>query len=214
MVATPPPVSLYVTRWKPFLAVLIFAGGIVIDLLHYFVWPTPTTTVHPWEYQEPAKTILFVVVLLGCATFVGLGLYWTLTPRPLLQLSTTQLVYRPFPLRTRTILWEDVENVTAGVARQATSAWTRATILTFWFSLRSDRFAPGSDDQHLSLDINLGHLSLQADDLVQLVRTYHPVQWLHKHPGAAAEQRGHTPDASPPRTRVPALPRARRQAPR
>jgi hypothetical protein len=190
MVATPPPVSLYATRWKPFLAAIWFAGGLVIDLLYYFVWPTPPTPVHPWEYQEPAKTILFVVVLLVCASFVGLGLYWTLTPRPLLQLSTTQFIYRPFPLRTRTILWEDVENVTAGVAQQATISWIRPTILTLWFILRSDRLATGSDRQHLSLDINPGHLSLQADDLVKLIRTYHPVQWLRKYPGTAAGQRG------------------------
>jgi hypothetical protein len=191
MVAMPSPISLYATRWKPLLAALVFAGGIVVDLLSYFVWPTPPTAVHPWEYQDPTKTLLFLVVLLGCATVVVFALYWVLTPRPLLQISAARLVYRPFPLPTRTIVWEDVAYVLAGVARNNMSLVTHATILTLWFTLKPDRLAAGSDEQPLHIDINLGTLSLRADDLVQLVRTYHDVRWLPTDPRHAAGQRGH-----------------------
>jgi hypothetical protein len=191
VVAPPAPISLYATRWKPLLAALGFAGGIVVDLLSYFVWSTPPTAVHPWEYQEPAKTILHVGTLLVFATFVVLALYWVLTPRPLLQISAARLVYRPFPLPTRTIFWEDVAYVSAGVARNATSLITHATILTLWFTLKPDRRAAGSDEQPLHIDINVGTLSLRADDVVQLVRTYHDVQWLPTDPRPAAGQRGH-----------------------
>jgi hypothetical protein len=180
MVTTPPPVSLYATRWKSFLAVPAFSGGIAIDLLHYFVWPTPPTPAYPWEYQEPAKTILFIMVLLGCAAIAVVGLYWTLTPRPMLQVSAARLVFRRFPLPTRAIHWEDVEHVSAGVTRKTTSPVTHATILTLWFTPKPDRLAAGNDQQPLRLDIRPWSLSLRADDLVQLIRTYHDVQWLQK----------------------------------
>jgi len=191
LVATPAPMSLYATRWKPLLAALGLAGGIVVDVLSYFVWPTPPAAVHPWEYQQPAKTILHAGALLVFATLVVLALYWVLTPRPLLQISAARLVYRPFPLPTCTIFWEDVAYVSAGVARKATSRVTHSTILTLWFTLKPDRLAAGSGQQPLHLDINVGTLSLRADDVVQLVRTYHTVQWLPTDPSPAAGQRGH-----------------------
>jgi hypothetical protein len=84
------------TRWMPFLATLAFAGAIVIDLLYYFVWPTPFIAFRSWMYQEPAKTMTFIVVFLIGAAFVTFGPYWTVTPIPLLQLSASGLVYRPF----------------------------------------------------------------------------------------------------------------------
>lgn len=192
MVGRPPPVSLYATRRKPCLAALVFAGGIVIDLLFYFVWTPSPIAVNPGQYQEPEKTFVFLVVLLGCATFVFFGLYWTLTPRPLLQMSASRLVYRPFPLPTRTICWEDVAYVSAGVARINTSPVTTATKLTLWFTLKPDRLAAGSDQHPLHIDINLGNLSLRADDLVRLIRAYHDVQWLHPDLSMVHGQHGKT----------------------
>src|SRR6185312_3367966 len=97
MTAPPAPVSLYAMRWKAFLITLFFAGFLLVDLLYYFVWPTPSATANPWAYQEPGKTITFIVLLLVLVPAVAVGLYWTLTPRPLLQLSATSFVYRPFP---------------------------------------------------------------------------------------------------------------------
>jgi hypothetical protein len=196
MDATPPPVSLYATRWKPFLAALFFAGGVVIALLFYFVWPTPPTAVHPEDYQEPVKTILFIAVLLFCATFALLGLYWTLTPRPLLLVSASGLVYRPFPLPTRTIHWEDVEHVTAGVARRSRPLMTDATVLTLWFTLKPPRLSAGSEQQPLRIDIYPENFSRRADDLVQVLRTYHDVQWLHADPGPAEGQRSKPNEAT------------------
>lgn len=113
MTASPAPIALYAARWKAFLITLLFAGFLLVDVCYYFVWPTPTVTTQPWLYQELAKTIFFIFWGLICASSVVMGLYWTLTPRPLLQLSTTSLVYRPFPRPTRTIVWGDVEHVTA-----------------------------------------------------------------------------------------------------
>jgi hypothetical protein len=184
LVRTPPPVSLYATRWKPFLAALVFAGGIAIDLLFYFVWRTPPTAVYPWEYQEPLKTILFVVVLLVCATFVLFGLYWTLTPLPLLQLSASGMIYRPFPLPTRTISWDDVDHISASLARKATAftpvSGVSHTILTLSFTPKPQGrpcLSAGTEPPPLEVAVNLGNLSLRADELVRLIRTYHDVQW-------------------------------------
>jgi hypothetical protein len=190
--ATPAPISLYATRWKPLLATLGFAGLIVVDLLSYFVWPTPAVTANRWQYQEPAKTILHVVMLLVFATFFVFAVYWTLTPRPLLQVSASRLVCRRFPFPTRTISWEDVAYVSAGVARKATSPLTHATILTLWFSLKPDRLAAGSEEPPLHLAINPGTLSLRADEVVQLIRSYHAVQWLPYRPKPCSRAQGQT----------------------
>jgi hypothetical protein len=190
MIASSAPRSLYATRWKPFLAALVFSGGLVVDLLYYFVWPTPAITAQPWEYQEPAKTILFSVVLLISAAFVVLGLYWTLTPRPLLHLSATELVYRPFPLPTRTIYWHDVEHVAASATPKDTSLVTHTTIFTLWFIFKPDRLSTASAArarQPLQLDIDLGNLSLHADELLALMRHYHDIQWLRPQRDTKAE---------------------------
>lgn len=187
MVASPAPVSLCATRWKPFLAVLIFAGGLVVDFLYYFVWPTPDVTAHPWEYQEPAKTILFWGFLLISATFIALCLYWTLTPRPLLQLSATSLVYRPFPLPTRTIYWDDVEHVAATAVQVDTSLVTHTTMFMLWFTFKPDRLSAARAQQPLQLEINLGNLSLHANELLALIRAYHDIQWLRPPKDAKAE---------------------------
>lgn len=196
MVAPSAPMSLYVTRWKMFLVALVFAGGIVVDLLYYFVWPTPAVTANPWEYQEPAKTILFIVILLISATLVLLALYWTLTPRPLLHLSASGLVYSPFPLPTRTINWDDVEQVSAYVTKKNTSPVTHVTILALWFTLRPDRLFTSSEQPplqgaiNLRIEINPQHLSREANEPVQLIRNYHDVEWLQADQGAVeAEER-------------------------
>jgi hypothetical protein len=180
LVGPPPPASLYATRWKPFLAALVFAGGIAIDALFYFVWRTPPTAVYAWAYQQPLKTILFIVVLLVCTTFVVFGLYWTLTPRPLLQLSASGLVYRPYPLPTRTITWDGVDHVSASLGKKE-AVFTPVfgvthAILTLSFTLKAHPLSSGTEPL-LEVAINLGNLSLRADELVQLIRTYHDVQW-------------------------------------
>lgn len=178
MVATPVPISLYATRWKTFLAAMFFVGCLVVDVLYCFVWPTPAVTSQPWAYQEPGKTISFIVVLLLLAPLIVLGLYWTLTPIPLLYLSAASLLYRPFPLPTRTIYWDDVEYVTAFAMRRDTSPLTHATVLALSFTLKPDRLYAYRGQQRLQLDINLSTLSLHADDLIQMIRTYCDIQVL------------------------------------
>src|SRR6185437_12688270 len=113
MAAALPTVSLYATRWKPLLAALGFAGGVVVAVLWYFVWPTPMISAHGWEYQEPVKTVVFVVILVGSAAFTLLALYWVVTPLPLLQLTASSFTYRPFPLPKRVINWDDMEYISA-----------------------------------------------------------------------------------------------------
>lgn len=175
--SVPPTVNLYATRWKPFLATLGFAGGLVIDLLAYFVWPTPVVTSRPWMYEEPTKTILFIVILLISSAFVLLGLYWTVTPIPMLQLRESCLVYHPFPLPTRTIYWADVAHVSAYAAKRDTSLFTHATFLTLGFLLKSRETITDVDQRLIEIDINLANLSLRAEELVGLIRNYHDVQF-------------------------------------
>ena len=177
MASVPPTVNLYATRWKPFLATLLFAGMVVIDLLAYFVWPTPAVTYEPWKYQEPTKTIIFIVILLFCGVFVLLGLYWTVTPIPMLQLSESRLVYHHFPLPTRTISWAEVAHVSAYAAKRDTSLFTHATFLTLRFLLKSRESITDVDQRLIEVDINLANLSLRAEELVGLIRNYHDVQF-------------------------------------
>jgi hypothetical protein len=189
MVTAPPPVALHVTRWKTLFA----AGGcgalLVGDLLFYFVWPTPETTPYRWEYQEPAKSLVFLGVLLATTTALLLALYWTLTPLPLLRLSASEVIYRPFPLPSRTIRWEEVEQVFASVTRRPVGLWRSRAILTLRFSLKSPRFEARTVQRLLRLDITPGQLSLQPDELVALVQTFHNVQWLPADAGATVAAR-------------------------
>lgn len=173
MTAPPAPISLYATRWKAFLITLFIAGFLVVDLLNYFVWPTPTITNQPWSYQEPTKTIFFIVVLLILAPMVALGSYWTLTSRPLLQLSATGLVYRPFPRPTRTISWDDVESLIA--YRSVTGQGAPTKILTLRFTLKPHGLSADQAPQRLGLDIHLQLLSLSADELIERISAYHPL---------------------------------------
>jgi hypothetical protein len=51
------------------------------------------------------------------------------------------------------------------------------TILTLRFTLKSGRLPATAEPPPLQLAINLGTLSLRADDLVRLIRAYHAVRW-------------------------------------
>jgi hypothetical protein len=153
-------------------------------LLFYFVWPIPETTPNPWEYQEPAKSLVFLGVLLVSTISLLLALYWTLTPLPLLRLSASEMIYRPFPLSSRTIRWEEVEHVFATVTRRPIGLWRSRAILTLLFALKSPRIEAGQARRPLRLDINPGQVSRRPDELVALVQTFHHVQWLPVDPGA------------------------------
>lgn len=177
MTAPPARVSLYATRWKTFLFTLIIAGLLLVDLLSYFVWPTPSVTANPWEYQEPFKSILFILVLLSLVPAIAVGLYWTLTPRPMLELSATSFVYRPFPRRTRIISWDDVEWLSAFPERQGHSA--RTLTLLFTVMPQPDRLSAEQAPQKLRLTINLQLLSRSTDELIDLISAYHPLHSLY-----------------------------------
>ncbi len=179
MTATPAPTSLYASRWKMFLMALFCAGWLVVDLLHYFVWPTPPVTTHPESYQEPFKTILFIVFGLVLLPFTLYFVYWTLTPRPMLHLSAASLVYRPFPRPTRTIYWEDVELANAFALQQPTRLGLDPTILTLYFTFKPHRLSAYQTQPKLKLDIRMAFFSLHADELIHLMNTYHHVQSLN-----------------------------------
>jgi hypothetical protein len=188
MPAPPPPeLSLYATRWKPFMAAVGIGGLLVVDVLQYFVWPTPTITTHPENYQEPNKTILFLFVFIVGGLGVLLALYWTFTRRPLLQLTTTSLMYRPFPKPPFTVHWADVVLIEADTRKDSVYPvpFYHITILTLWFNLKSE------DDQPLypvSIDLRPANFSLSATELVQLIRTYHKVRWRPRPKAAKARK--------------------------
>jgi hypothetical protein len=95
-----------------------------------------------------------------------------------------------FSLPTRAIQWDDVEHVAAIAARKDTSVVTHTTILTLWFTFKPDRLPAASAArarQPLHLDIDLGNLSLPADELVALMRHYHAIHWLRPPRNAQAE---------------------------
>lgn len=182
LMPTPPAaVSLYVVRWKACLITLFFAGLLLADLLFYFVWPTPSATATPWAYQEPGKTISFIVVLLSLIPAVVVGGYWTLTPRPLLELSATRFVYRPCPLlgRTRSISWDEVTwlSVFPEATRQGRPA--RTLTVQFTFTPPPDRRPAGQAPQKLQLTINLQLLARSADEVIDLMSAYHPLHSLY-----------------------------------
>jgi hypothetical protein len=168
--------SYYVTRWKVFLAAVGLASFSVIDVLSYIVWPTPLVTTNPWMYREPANTMVFLAILLFCAALAFCGLYWTSTPRPMLELSPSRLVYRRFPLPIRVIHWDDVEGISAVASKRNLNPSMSIVVLILGFMLK-----PHSDstrnDNPVSIEINLKNISAAAIDVVNAMRAYHEIQF-------------------------------------
>lgn len=189
MAATPPEVSLYATRWKPFLAALVFTGALVVDLLWYFVWPTPMISAHSWEYHEPAKTIVFIVVFVLAAAITLLALYWVITPLPMLELTTSSFIYRPFPLPKRVIQWSDVEHISAHAWKRSVNLLMDRTILTLTFSLNAHGALAAGGSQRIEIDIVPGVFSRKPEALVRLLREYHSVQFYSDPTNAKARKR-------------------------
>jgi len=177
MAAALPTVSLYATRWKPLLAALGFAGGVVVAVLWYFVWPTPMILAHGWEYQEPVKTVVFVVILVGSAAFTLLALYWVVTPLPLLQLTASSFTYRPFPLPKRVINWDDMEYISAFTWKRAVNLLMDRTMLTVTFTLKPQCALAPAGRQQVQIDISPANFSRKPEELVCLLRDYHAVQF-------------------------------------
>ncbi len=177
----PAPISIYATRWKPLLAAVFCAGAIVFDLFDYLVWPIPAHPVHPWEYQEPARTILFVLILLICGAIFVIALYWAVTPRPMLYLDASRFVYHRYPLPTCSIAWEDVEGIAAFVIQRDIHPLLNKTtpILSLSFTLKQRHIGPYTPPiQVLSVDIKPTGLSLRAEELVRIIQQYHPVNFV------------------------------------
>jgi hypothetical protein len=137
-------VKIYASHAKTLLAASfcgIFAAG---ACLYYFVWPTPSVATNPWIYQEPFKTAFFIIwLLLSMAGFLA-GLYWTVTPMPILQLDTTGLIYQPYPLKKRSVYWADLHGISV-FKQSATITLVRIVRLTLWFHIKPHTvFAYGS----------------------------------------------------------------------
>ncbi len=171
VVQMPHDLRVYATRWKPFLPAMIFAGVVVVVFLVYFVWTPPTLSWHPWQYQQPAATIVFVCVVLLCGTPVPLGLYWTFTSQPVLHVTPSSLVYHPFPGIFRTIYWMDVDDIAAHTVMRTLGigGLYRITSLTISFVLKPNRISAYGGKQRVKMDIGLGSIPLSADELLERI---------------------------------------------
>lgn len=87
-------VRIYANRAKTLLAAGFCCMFAAAGWLFYFVWPTPDVATNPWLYQEPFKTAFFLIRLLFSVAGSFGGLYWTVTPIPLLQLDSMGMVYQ------------------------------------------------------------------------------------------------------------------------
>jgi len=87
--------------------------------------PTTPLTANPWEYQEPFKTIMGLVVSILIGGAALLFLYFTCTPIPLLTFDSQVISYQLLPLKRGSIRWEDVETIWAERTRpnQVGAGW-------------------------------------------------------------------------------------------
>lgn len=161
----PATTSLYATRWKPLLSALGFSG---------FLWAVVALTVEP---SQIGAHVLYAVLF---APFILFALYWVVTPIPILSVSATQLIYRPFPRPTVTINWKDVEHASASYWMRSRRMLTPATMFTLAVYMKPYVLAPGGGRQYRTISINLPTISKSSDELLQILRAYHDVQWLGK----------------------------------
>jgi hypothetical protein len=122
--------------------------------------------------------LFLILILLGTAPFVANFGYWTLTSHPLLELSATSFVYRPFldlPKHARTISWDEVEWLSA--SPEARRQGRPARTLTLLFRFTPPRLSAGQATQTFRLTIYLTFLSVSAAKLVDMLNAYHPLHW-------------------------------------
>jgi hypothetical protein len=108
------------------------------------------------------------------------ALYWVVTPIPILSISATQLVYRPFPKQTVIINWEDVESVAGTFWKRPRFRAPAAKTFRLHIAFKPYISDPSGGRKIQTLDINLGVISKSSDELLQIIHAYYAVKWLVK----------------------------------
>lgn len=197
-------VKVYANRARAALGAGIAAIFVITALLFYFIVPTPADTTNPWLYQEPFKTMFFLIWLLAGLVGIVLGFYWTVTPVPLLQLNALGMVYQPYPFVHRTIWWEDLYGISA-LTDSRTVRLVRVVSLTLWFTIKPHAAMTYGGRTKLKWTIGQARLPVAAEDVERLIARYHTVRIADRrvpgreHDAARGEEHsavGHAQDAT------------------
>lgn len=122
-------ISLYPNRAKALLVVSVYGGFLLLMAFPTFMpGPPPAITTHPWSYQEPFHTGIFIFCAVCIVPLVLVYLGWMVTPWPYLRLNQTELVYQRFPFVRRRIPWADVTSIGAWTTSMETKGMTFVTL--------------------------------------------------------------------------------------
>lgn len=169
------PTRIYANRAAAFLYGVVGGGVFVFfDVLTY-VTPKPEVVTHPWLYVEPVKTLFFGAWLLLCGTIVLMGLYWMLTPLPMIELNATGMMYQRLPLMRRNVRWDDVSDINA-----FTTSWKsyfrRVTQLILTIRLKPHAALLYQGREQLVWKFGPALLPVPLDGVVRDIERYHHVK--------------------------------------
>jgi hypothetical protein len=123
----------------------------------------------------PAATVLL------SGTMSLAGLYWAVTPAPLLELSATGALYHSFPLFPfvkQTLSWTDIANI---------SAVKTGSRMELWVTVKPHAAVFSGSKPERRVRISQGLLPLSGDKLVQRLRRYHNVTYCKIQSGRVTE---------------------------
>jgi hypothetical protein len=181
MATRPSSTSFYVARLQPLVAALIGGCFIALDILY---WQDAFHGLVSWLAQGPLHAIAAAIIGLLAAALTLWGLYWALTPIPLLRLTTTGLTYASSPFRRIAVDWTDVSTLTAEVStplpRSATpeSAGTPATPAKTGRNAIVTLTIQRVSGPALIIDLAPASVRTTADNLIRALQTYHEVHWV------------------------------------
>lgn len=167
------------SRTKALFGCAVCSGFVCVAILFRFVWKTPDVTNNAWEYQEPAKTILFALIfsLFGFGAVVGS--YWIVSPAPLVILDSQLLKYHPLPFRTKVIYWHDVKSITA-VRTERRINLHRTVVLTLRITLKPSAM-PYAGSRVNPIKLTIGESSfprnVRVEDLIAHISQHHHVSY-------------------------------------
>ena len=197
-------VKMYANRTRAALGAGMAAIFVITALLFYFIVPTPADATNPWLYQEPFKTLFFLIWLLVGLVGVVIGLYWMVTPLPLLQLTPLGMVYQQHPFVHRTIWWEDLYSISA-LTDARTVRLVRVVSLTLWFTIKPHAAMTYGGRTKLTWTIGQARLPVAVEYVERLIARYHTVRIVDRrvpggeHDAARGEQHpavGHSQGAT------------------
>jgi hypothetical protein len=167
MMGDKPPLKIYYSRASAWNGAIVAVVLLVCAAPFYFIVATPTGT-------TPTKTLVFALWVAFCWAGLLSNLYWILTPSPLLLVTTTGMVFHPWPFVTRTIRWADISSITA-VKTSATAYLQRTVTLTLWVTVNPHAVAAYGNKPALKLNIRQAMLPMPVDKVVHLLQEYHSV---------------------------------------